>query len=181
MQEDAILSYHTSDMRLAVHSNTSYLSKPKAHSRAGGHFFLSSDTTIPPNNGTVLKIAHIIKNVMSSATDAEFAGPYIMVCKAVYIRVIIEELGCKQPPTSLQTDNAITDANINGKVQPKQTKAMDMRFHWLQYRTCQRQFRIYWRPGKLNYADYWTTYHPESHHHNMRKEFLVPYIVLEML
>ncbi len=30
MQEDAILSYHAGNMVLAVHSNTSYLSKPKA-------------------------------------------------------------------------------------------------------------------------------------------------------
>ncbi len=64
-QEDAVLSYHASDMVLAVHSNASYLSEPKARSRAGGHFFLSSDTTIPPNNGAVLNIVHIIKNVMS--------------------------------------------------------------------------------------------------------------------
>jgi hypothetical protein len=49
-----------------------------------GHFFLSSDTTIPPNNGTVLNIAHIIKNVMSSATEAELAGLYIMAQKKWY-------------------------------------------------------------------------------------------------
>jgi len=72
-----MLSYHASDMVLvlAVHSDTTYLSKPKAHSRAGGHFFLSSDTTIPPNNGAVLNIAHIIKNVMSLATKVELVGP----------------------------------------------------------------------------------------------------------
>ncbi len=50
MQEDAVLSYHASNMVLAVHSNASYLSKPKARSRARGHFILSNDTTIPPNN-----------------------------------------------------------------------------------------------------------------------------------
>jgi hypothetical protein len=61
-QEDVVLSYHASDMVLAVHSNVSYLSEPKAPSRAGGHFFLSSDTNIPPNNGAVLNIAHVIKN-----------------------------------------------------------------------------------------------------------------------
>jgi len=76
-QEDAVISYHASNMVLAVHSDASHLSEPKARSRAGGHFFLSSDTTIPPNNGTVLNIAHIIKNVMSSATKAELAGLYI--------------------------------------------------------------------------------------------------------
>ena len=127
-----------------------------ARSRAGGHFFLSSDTTVPPNNGAALNIAHIIKNVMSSATEAELAGLYIMAREAVYIRIILEELGHKQPPTLLQTDNTMADAVINGKIQPKQTKAMDMRFHWLRDRECQQQFRIYWRPGKLNYADYWT-------------------------
>ena len=180
-QEEAVLSYHASDMILAVHSDASYLSEPKARSRAGGHFFLSSDTMIPPNNGAILNIAHIIKNVMSSATEAELAGLFIMAREAVYIRIILDELGHKQPPTPLQTDNAMADAVINGKIQPKRTKAMDMRFHWLRDRECQQQFRIYWRPGKLNYADYWTKHHPESHHRNMRKEFLTPHIVLEML
>jgi hypothetical protein len=180
-QEDAILSYHASNMVLAVQSDASYLSKPKARSQAGGDFFLSSDTTVPPNNGAILNIAHIIKNVMSSATEAELAGLYIMALKAVYIRIILEELGHIQSPTPLQTDNAMADGIINGKVQPKQTKAMDMRFHWLCNQECQRQFCIYWQPGKLNYANYWTKHHPETHHPNMRKEFLTPHIVLKML
>ena len=55
---------------------------------------------------------------------------------------------------------------------------MDMRFHWLRDRECQRQFRIYWRPGELNYADYWTKPHPVKHHQNIRKEFITPQIVL---
>jgi hypothetical protein len=108
MQEDTVLSYHASNVVLEVHSNASYLSKPKAQSRAGGHFFLSSDTTVPPNNGAILNIANIIKNVMLSATEAELAGPYIMAHEAVYIRIVLEELGHAQPPTPLQTDNAMT-------------------------------------------------------------------------
>jgi hypothetical protein len=179
-QEEAILSYHTSNMVLAVHSNASYLSKPKACSQAGGHFFLSKDTTIPPNNGAVLNIAHIIKNIMSSATKAELVGLYIMAREAVYIRIILEELGHKQPPTPLQTNNAMADTIINGKIQPKRTKAMDMRFHWLRDCECQQQVCIYWQPDKLNHTDYWTKHHPESHHQNMRKEFPTPHIVLEM-
>jgi len=38
-QEEAILTYHVSDMVLAVHSDASYLSEKQARSRAGGHFF----------------------------------------------------------------------------------------------------------------------------------------------
>jgi hypothetical protein len=180
-QEEAILTYNASKMVLAAHSNASYLSKPNARSRDGGHFFLSSDSTIPQNNGAILNIAHIIKHVMSSATEAELAGLYIMARKAVYIRIILEEMGHKQPATPLQTDNSMAKAVTNGKVQTKRTKVMDMRFHWLQDRECQRQFRIYWRPVKLNYADYWTKHHPTKHHQHMRKEFITPQIVLEML
>ena len=181
LQKEAILSYHASNMVLAVHSNASYLSKPKARSRAGRRFFLSSNTTVPPNYGGVLNIAHIIKNIMSLATKVELAGLYVMTRKVVYIRIILKELRHKQLPTPLQTDNAMADAVINGKVLLERTKAMGMRFHWLKDHECQQQFRIYWRPSKLNYVDYWTKHHPELHHCNMCKEFLTPFIVCEML
>jgi hypothetical protein len=118
---------------------------------------------------------------MSSATEAGLAGLYIMAREAVYIRIILEEMGHKQPPTPLQTNNSMPEAVTNGKVQPKRTKAMDMRFHWLRDRECQRQFRIYRRPGRLNYADYWTKHQPTKHHQHMRKEIITPQIVLEML
>ena len=180
-QEDAVLTYHASNMILATHSDASYLSEPKARSRAGSHFFLSSNADIPPNNGAILNIAHIIKHVMASATEAELAALFITAREAVYIRIILHELGHAQPATPLQTDNAMADAVINGKIQPKRTKAMDMRFHWLRDRECQQQFRIYWRPGKSNYADYWTKHHPAKHHIKTRRDFLTPMIVLEML
>jgi hypothetical protein len=53
---------------------------------------------------------------MLLATKAKLAVLYIMVHKAVYIRIILEELGHKQLPMPLQTDNAMADAVINGKI-----------------------------------------------------------------
>ena len=153
-QDEAVLTYSASKMILTVHSDASYLSEPKARSRAGGHFFLSDNSSIPPNNGAILNIAHIIKNVMSSATEAELAALYINAREAVYIRIILDEMGHKQPATPMQTDNAMAEAVINAKVQPKRTKAMDMRFHWLWDREAQLQFRFYWRPVNSNLADY---------------------------
>ena len=64
---DAIVTYSKSDMVLALHSDASYLSENNARSRAAGHFFLSSDTEDPENNGAVLTVSQIIKAVMSSA------------------------------------------------------------------------------------------------------------------
>ena len=104
-----------------------------------------------------------------------------MAREAVYIRIVLEEMGRKQPPTPLQTKSSMTEAVANGKVTPKRTTDMDMCFHWLRDREFQEQLRIYWRPGKSNYADYWTNLHPPKHHHHTRKEFLTPCIVLEML
>ena len=74
-------------------------------------------------------MAHIIKNVMSSATEAELAALYIMFREVDYIRIIFEEIGHKQPPTPLQTYNSMAEAVVNEKIQPKQSMAMDMRFH----------------------------------------------------
>ena len=180
-QEDAVITFNSSDMILATHSDASYLSEPQARSRAGGHFFLSTSTDIPPNNGAILNIAHIIKHVMASATEAELAALYINACEAVYIHIILDELGHKQPTTPLQTDNAMAEAVCNGKIQPKRTKAMDMRFNWLRDCDCENQFRIYWCPGKLNYADYWTKHHPTKHHQNICRDFLTPCFALEIV
>jgi hypothetical protein len=171
-QEDAILTYRASDMILAVHSDAGYLSEPNARSRAGGHFFLSSDVQYPPNNGAILNVAQIIKAVMSSAAEAELGGLFINAKEAVYIRNILTEMGYPQPPTPLQTDNSTAEGVVNNTVQPKRTKSMDMRFQWLRCREAQNQFRIYWRPGKTNLADYFTKHHSPAHHRNMRGEFL---------
>ena len=118
-QDEAVLTYHASDMILAAHSDASYLSEPQARSRAGGHFFLSNGAEIPPNNGAVLNIAHVIKHVMSSATEAKLAALYLVAREAVYIHIILKELGHKQPPMPLQTNNAMANGVVNGKVQPK--------------------------------------------------------------
>jgi hypothetical protein len=118
---------------------------------------------------------------MSSAAEAETGALYINARKAVEIRNILDELGHKQPPTPIQTDNSTAEGIVNNRVQPKRTKAMDMRFHWLRDRANQKQFRFYWRPGTTNRGDYFTKHHPAAHHRNMRPELLTPHKVLVAL
>ncbi len=55
-QEDAIVTYQASNMKLAIHSNASYLSEPKARSRAGSHMFMAGTREIPIKNRAVLNI-----------------------------------------------------------------------------------------------------------------------------
>ncbi len=64
-------------MVLAGHSNATYLLETNACSRTGGHFFMSNNDAIPSNNGAILTISQIIKEVMSSAAEAEIGALYI--------------------------------------------------------------------------------------------------------
>jgi hypothetical protein len=45
---------------------------------------------------------------------------------------------------------------------------MDMRYHWLTDRVCQKQFDVYWRPGRENLGYYHTKHHLAQHHKDMR-------------
>ena len=110
-QEDAIITYKKSDMKLAAHRDAGYLNEPKARSRAGGHFYLSNNATHPANNGAVLNILQIIKAVMSSAADAELSALYINVREAFYIRIILNAMGHKQDRTPIQTDNSTAEGS----------------------------------------------------------------------
>jgi hypothetical protein len=44
---------------------------------------------------------------------------------------------------------------------------MDMRYHWLTERVCQKQFDIYWRPRCENLDNYHTKHHSAHHHKDM--------------
>ena len=54
---------------------------------------MSSDSKVPNSNDAVLNLAYIINHGMSSAIEAELAALYIVAREAVYIQIILEELG----------------------------------------------------------------------------------------
>jgi hypothetical protein len=168
-------------MVLAVHSDASYLSKLKSQSHAGGHFFMSSNIADPADNGAVLNITQIIKAVMSLAEEAELSALYFNACKAVPMCLLLAEMEHIQPPTPTQTYNSTALGVVNSNIQPWQTKAIDMRFHWLRCCEAQQQFRFYWRPGKTNLGDYWTKHHCAAHHVKKRSTILTPLSIVTAL
>ncbi len=108
---DAIIWYHASDMILNVHSDASYLSAPKACSRAGGYFFLGS---IPQDgdqinlNGAILITCTILKLVAASAAEEELGALFLNAQEAKVLQLILTELGHPQPPMPIHIDNTIT-------------------------------------------------------------------------
>ena len=182
---DATIRYEQSDMVLWSASDASYLSEPKARSRAGAIFFLSEQpppngstpTKQPKQNRTIHALAKIMNNVMSSAMEAEVGATFHATKEAVPLRISLEEMGHNQPPTPMQVDNSAAIGYVNNTIKHRRSKAIDMRIHWVKDRVKQGQFIRYWIPGKNNIlADYVTKHHPASHHIKMRPKFFTQHL-----
>ena len=111
-------------------------------------------------NGPILNISQIMRNIMSSAAEAETGSLFINTKTGYVLRNTLEDMGHKQPPTPVQIDNSTTAGFVQRTIKVKRSKAFDMRFYWIQDRVDQKQFLVYWRPGRLNLADYFTKFHP---------------------
>ena len=178
---DAILTYVASQMILNIHSDASYLTEAKARSRAGGHFFMSNNEKFPKNNGAILNIAKIIRNVMTSAADSEIGALFVNTRQAIPARRLLEEMGHKQPATPTQTDNTTALGFVTKNLNPKATKSTDMNYWYMRDKKDQQQFRYYWREGVRNDADYQTKHFCAAHHQQVRPKFLTPRDVLDTL
>ncbi len=86
-QEEAILTYRTSAMVPAIHSNASYLSKPKSCSRTGGHMFKAKKDDIPFNNGSILNILQNNPSINVIRSEGRIGCP-IHQCKNCHFDVL---------------------------------------------------------------------------------------------
>ena len=164
---DGIL-YRSSDMILAAHSDAGFANETKSRSRAGAHIFLSENDAIPRWNGPLLTIAQIMKYVVSSAAEAEMTALFLTAKEMVPLRNTLTEMGWKQPPSPLQSDNSTAVGMTNKTLIPKKSRSWDLRLNWMRCREAQRQFRTYWDKGSSNNGDYSTKHHPDIYHETKR-------------
>ena len=151
----AEIQYRASGMQLAIHSDASYLSVSQARSRASGVHFLSEGLSDPENpeyfvpttNGILLVVCKIMRNIMASAAEAEYGNIFVNTQTSVPIRTTLSEMVCKQGPTAIQVDNSTAVGITTKEFLQKKSKAMDMRFYWINNRIEQVQFQVFWRPG----------------------------------
>ena len=130
------------------------------------------DAPAPQMNGAVHVLCKIMREVLSSAAEAEFGGLFHNGKDAVPMRTTLQELGHPQPPTPIVTDNSTAVGIATDTVKQRRSKAIDMRFYWIRDRVRQGQFVIYWRRGATNRADYFSKHHPPAHHIEMRPQYI---------
>ena len=152
------------------------MSESKARSRFGGFFFLGPKAidgkTMPRPNAPVHVNCKLLKLVAASSFEAELGGLFHNGQDGEYIRTILEEMGHPQPTTMMVTDNLAANNIANDIGKQKRSRAIDMRFYWIQDRIKMGHFHVFWRPGSENLADYWTKHHPTAHHREMRPVIL---------
>ena len=105
---------------------------------------------------------------MASAAEAKYGALFLNVQAAVPIQKTLNEMVHPQPPTPIQVDNATAVGISNKHIRQNISKAMDMRFHWIQDRILQRHFNVFWKPVPTNLVDYHSKHHPEAHHIQVR-------------
>ena len=172
---DAIIRYRASDMILNVHSDASYLSAPKARSRAGGYFFLGSlprDGDPIKLNGAIHVTCTILKLVAASAAEAELGALFLNAQEAKVIRLVLTELGHPQPPTPIHIDNTTTVGIVNNTIKRQQSRAMEMRYFWLLDGETQQYFKFYYQPGLENLGDYPSKHHTADIHQHVRPYYV---------
>ena len=135
----AEIQYKESGMQLAIHSDASYLSVAQSRSRSSKVHFLTEvppdpknlEYFVPTTNGILLVMYKIMRNIMVSAAEAEYKTIFINTQTAVPINATLSEMGWKQGPTAIQMDNSTAVGIATKEFRHKKSKAMDMRFYWI--------------------------------------------------
>lgn len=172
---NASIMYRSSDMKIKVHSDGSYLLVPGAKSRAAGHFYCGDNNHVlqdEPYQGSTYQECSIIKPVVASAEECETAKLFINCQTAILLRITAKEMGHPQTATPMQVDNTTTCNYVHNNMQQKRSKAFDMRLNWLRDRINQQQFE-HWIEGQYNYSDYYSKHHTVAHHKAERSKYLI--------
>ena len=101
-------------MKLAIHSDASYLSVSQARSQASGVHFLTEvppdpenpEYFVPTTNGILIVVCKIMHNSMASAAKAEYGTIFINTQTLLPIRTTLSDMGWPQGPTAIKVDNS---------------------------------------------------------------------------
>ena len=168
----AKIRYYSSDMILKIHSDAGYGNSPGFRSRAGGHHYLDNHQGTIPNNGAILNPTGILKHVATSSAEAELGAIFVNAKEGLILRTTLQEMGFPQTCTTIITDNTLATGFVNDTIKKQRSRAMDMRFHWIQDQQEQNTVAVEWKPASENKGDYYTKHHSPAHHKQIRSTYL---------
>ena len=129
-----MIQYKAINTILKIDSDASHISEPRARSRTGGHYYLSSLPTDlkkspnlpPPSNGPIHTECRILKHMVASMAEAEVVGLFHNGQTSVLLQIKLHELSFNQPSTPIKKDNSAAKGIVTATVRKERSKAMDM-------------------------------------------------------
>ena len=121
--------FHAIDIILQADSDAAYLVLPKERSRIAGYFRLDNNlknTRYQHPNGAVLIEYNTLRNMVSSAAEADTCGIFYNPQIVVLIRQILISLHHPQPTTSIKTVNTTALEFTYNNIQLKISKCSDI-------------------------------------------------------
>ena len=94
------------------------------------------------HNAPIYVLCQILKKVLPSESKAELAAMFENAQMAAIIRAILWDLGHKQPPTPLRTDNKNAAGIFHDTFKQVQSRTVNMRFHWIRDRSNMGHFYV---------------------------------------
>ena len=130
----------------------------------GGHFYIGTQLVHAYTpNGPLLNTTNAIHTVVTSAAEAEYSALYMNAKTATLLRHALLEMGHKQPPTPIQTDNTTAAGLANDTIEQKFSKALNMKWYCIKDQIKLQHYDVFLRPRSENKGDYFTTNHSPSH------------------
>ena len=108
----------------------------------------------------------------ASAAEAELGSLFINAKETVKLHIALQELGNKQPPTPIHTDNTTATGIIHKKIKQQRSRAMNMRYFWTISKQDDKTIDVAWHTGQENLGDYSSKHHPPVIHQNIQPTYL---------
>ena len=153
-------------MRLIIHSDASFLVERDAKINYGGYFYLrwNQNNNKPQQiNGAVDVSASLLPLFAISVAESELGGKFYNAKKGKILRLVLEEMGWKQVPTTIFVDNNTASGICNSTIKRQRSQAMNGQYFWLIDQVNFNTYRIKWAPGLENMADYFTKHFAATH------------------
>jgi len=115
-----------------------------------------------PMSSPVEVMSHFIDCIPDSAAEAEYVSVYDTTKRGVYCRNILEGIGYPQNTTEHECDNKCAVGIANKTVHDRKNKHIDRRYHWVKNEVKNGHFKVVWKEGVGNIADFFTKYLPQK-------------------
>ena len=100
-------------------------------------------------------------------------GALFLNCKeGKILRLTLNEMGHRQPPTPVHCDNLTATGIANDTVKKQCSRLMEMRFFWMADQVKMGNVDVQWHPGQENLADSFTKHFAGMHHREVRLWYL---------